>query len=205
MQEDKFRNDVLIKSIGQFLQNVLPTTPTPVPAQEVEAVPPTKIEVKEEVPEYCFGPRATSYLALYAYNSDSLDRQYGIRKDGDKYRIGNSTDTIDGDRNIYHNVKRFKGTEGLWEILTRKKPNLAAVTTKEFRKYKSILQMTNAHFEHYEPGSYIHVSRGVKYRDVIAKLFTQRGQKNRGLRIKYGGPCPLVLYAWPADGLSNRR
>jgi hypothetical protein len=42
MQEDKVRNDVLIKSIGQFLQKVLPTTPTKAPVTEVDAVPPNK-------------------------------------------------------------------------------------------------------------------------------------------------------------------
>jgi hypothetical protein len=57
MQQDTVRNDMLINSIGQFLQSVLPTTPTPVSAPEVEAVPPSKIQVKEDVPEY--GPTAT--------------------------------------------------------------------------------------------------------------------------------------------------
>jgi hypothetical protein len=33
--------------------------------------------------------------------------------------------------------------------------------------------MTNAHLEQYEPGGNIHVSRGVKYRDVISKLIPQ--------------------------------
>jgi hypothetical protein len=136
------------------------------------------MEVKEDVPVYGFGSTAAPYLAPYAYESDSLDRQYGIRKDGDKYSIGNSTVTIDGDSNIYLRDKEFKGTEGLWELLTRKKTNLAAVTTKELRKYKSILQMTDAHLEQYEPGCNIHVSRGVKYRNVISKLFPQRGGKH---------------------------
>ena len=179
MHEDKIRNDMLIKSIGQFLQKVLPQTPekTATSSTEMEVDPPSKIEIKEDVPEYSFGPTASPYLAPYAYDSDSLDKQYGLRKDGDKYKIGNSTVTIDEDSNIYLKDKQFKGTEGLWELLTRKKPNLAAVTTKDYRKYKSILQMTNAHLEQYEPGGNIHVSRGVKYRDVISKLFPQRGSK----------------------------
>jgi hypothetical protein len=52
---------------------------------------------EEDVPEYSFGLTASLYLAPYAYDSDSLDKQYGIRKDGDKYRIGNCIVTIDGD------------------------------------------------------------------------------------------------------------
>jgi hypothetical protein len=58
MQFDKFRNDVLIKSIGQFLQRVLPTTPKQAPITEVEAVPPSRIE-KEDEAEYSFGLTAT--------------------------------------------------------------------------------------------------------------------------------------------------
>jgi hypothetical protein len=42
--------------------------------------------------------------------------------------------TIDEDSNIYLKDKQFKGTEGLRELLTRKKPNLAGVTTKKKRK-----------------------------------------------------------------------
>jgi hypothetical protein len=103
----------------------------------VEAVPPGKMEVREDVPEYSFGSTASPELAPYAYESDSLDRQYGLRKDGDKYRIGNSTVTIDGDSNIYLKDKQFKATEGLWELLTRKKPNLATVTTRTFGNIKA--------------------------------------------------------------------
>jgi hypothetical protein len=88
---------------------MLPTTQTPVPAPaEVEAVPSSKIEVKEDVPGYGFGPTASPYLAPYAYDSDSLDKQYGLRKDGDEYKFGNSTVTIDEDSNIYLKDKKFK-------------------------------------------------------------------------------------------------
>jgi hypothetical protein len=81
--------------------------------------------------------------------------------------------TTDEDSNIYLKDK-LKGTEGLRELLTRKKLNLDAVTTKGYRKYKSIPQTTNAHLEQYEPGGNIHV----KYRDVISKLFNQRSSKH---------------------------
>jgi hypothetical protein len=91
MHEDKIRNDMLIKSIGQFLHKVLTPTPeTTVPA-ETEVVPPSKIEIKEGVTEYNFGTTASPYLAPYAYDSDALDKQYGLRKDGDKYKNENSS------------------------------------------------------------------------------------------------------------------
>jgi transcriptional regulator len=59
--------------------------------------------------------------------------------------------------------------------------------------------MTNVHLEQYEPGGSIYVSRGVKYRDIISKLFPQCD--TRGLRIKYDGT--LVLYTMTANGIFN--
>jgi hypothetical protein len=78
MHEDKICNDMLIKTIGKFLQKVLATTQAPVPEMiapaEVEVVLPSKIEIKEDIPEYSFGPTAIPYLAPYSYYSDSLDK-----------------------------------------------------------------------------------------------------------------------------------
>jgi hypothetical protein len=46
-------------------------------------------------------------------------------------------------------------------------------------QYKSILNLTSAHLEGYEPQVPIHVSREIKFRNVIAKLFSQT--KPRGI------------------------
>ena len=49
-----------------------------------------------------------------------LDKQYGIRRDGNTLMIGN-TDVIGDDKgDITVGEKRFRCTRGLWEILTRK-------------------------------------------------------------------------------------
>jgi len=49
-----------------------------------------------------------------------LDTQYGIRRDGDIFKIGNSNITVDNMSNITIKGKQFKGTEDLWNLLTRK-------------------------------------------------------------------------------------
>ena len=49
-----------------------------------------------------------------------LDTQYGIRRDGDNFNIGNSNVTVDNMSNITIKGKQFKGTEDLWKLLTRK-------------------------------------------------------------------------------------
>ena len=45
-----------------------------------------------------------------------IDTKYGIRKDGDNFRIGNSTVNVDNMSNVTIKIKQSKGTEDLWEI-----------------------------------------------------------------------------------------
>jgi hypothetical protein len=79
---------------------------------------------------------------------------------------------------IYVNDRRLRGTKGLWELLTRKKPNQDFITAQDYDKYKSILLMTCGHLEQYRPDGNIHVPQGSKYRNVVSKLFpTSRGQR----------------------------
>ena len=49
-----------------------------------------------------------------------LDTQYGIRRDGDNFKIGNSNVTVDNMSNITIMGIQFKGTLDLWKLLTRK-------------------------------------------------------------------------------------
>jgi hypothetical protein len=229
MQEEKMRNNMLIKTISQFLRKVLPATGAL--ASERQQMIPTKLETpksetpkrtsarlpvrsilssasssgtpaaehweagpstesvyetttppppshaamsEEDVKEFTtrhFGPTASPYMTSYVYDKDFLDKHYGIRKEGEKYKIGDSAVTIDTNSDIYVKRKRFAGTEGLWELLTKKKPNVDIVTSDDYRQYKGILEMTNAHLEGYMPGGNIHISRGFKYKEIISKLF----------------------------------
>ena len=58
---------------------------------------------------------------------------------------------------------RFKGTRGLWELLTRKNVNSDVITKSDLNAYKRIVVWTNANLEGYEPGGDIQVSLRVKY------------------------------------------
>jgi hypothetical protein len=79
---------------------------------------------------------------------------------------------------LYIKDKHFRGTRGLWELLTRKRVN-KLIDANDMKKYKSILNLTTAHLEGYEPDAPIHVSRGIKFKTIIAKLFPQT--KRRGI------------------------
>jgi len=96
-----------------------------------------------------------------------LDIRYGIRREGVNLKIGNSTVTVDSMRNIIIKGKEFKGTEYLWKLLTRKNVNYDSIVKNVLQRYKTILEMTNAHLESYRPGGNIQTSRGTKFKNVI--------------------------------------
>lgn len=125
------------------------------------------------------GPVASAYLVPYLYNKSYLDTVYGIRKDGDAFMIGDSPVHVDEEGDVTVRGKEFKGTTGLWELLTRKRVNREKITTDDLKKYKKILLLTNAHLSDYQPGGDIRITRGRKYNDVIAPLFPQT--RRRGI------------------------
>jgi hypothetical protein len=129
-----------------------------------------------------FGAIASPYLTPYLYNKRFLDKQYGIRRDGDSFMIGDSAVTVVSRSEITINDKTFRGTKGLWELLTRKKVDETLISKNDLNRYKNILEMTNAHLEGYEPGGDIHISRGQKFVNVISKLFPQT--RRRGIEAQ---------------------
>jgi len=99
------------------------------------------------------GELASPYVSPYVYESKRrfLDTEYGIRRVDDEYMIGDSRVSVDRDGNIHIKKVEFPATKGLWELLTRKKVNKKSVTSNDLKQYKTILEMTNAHFEGYDP------------------------------------------------------
>jgi hypothetical protein len=73
--------------------------------------------------------------------------------------MGDSAVTVDSRSDITIHDKTFRGTKGLWELLTQKVDE-ALISKNDLNRYKNILEMTNANLEGYEPGGDIHISRG---------------------------------------------
>ena len=95
--------------------------------------------------------------------------------------IGDSPLTVDSYGDIRIKGKRFRGTQCLWELLTRKKVQWDFITTDELKTYTKILLLTNGHLTAYQPVGNIHISSGTKFRDVIAKLFQPQTRQRRGI------------------------
>ena len=109
---------------------------------------------------------------MYLYNRTYLDRDFGIRKDADgQFRIGNSLIEINEHSYVLVQEKMYKGTQGLFELLTCKKVNRSLILTQGLKNYKHILQVTSGHLENNGPLGVIKTTRGVKFREVISELF----------------------------------
>jgi hypothetical protein len=134
--------------------------------------------------ERLFGTRASPYLTPYLYEKGFLDKQYGLRKEDGNFMIDDSNVSVDKDGDLYIKRQHFKGTSGLWELMTRKRINKDKVTTSDLKTYKSVLQMTHGHLERYEPRAYIQITRGPKFKHVITKLFPQSRRRGVELSIR---------------------
>ena len=64
-------------------------------------------------------------------------------------------------------------TEDLWKLITRTNLDYNSIDINYLRKYKTIMEMTNAHLDGYNAGGNIQTSQGITFRNVIAKLFTE--------------------------------
>jgi len=72
---------------------------------------------------------------------------------------------------VFVEGKSYKGTRGLFELLTRKKVDRSFITDSDLRSYREILKATHGHLENHDTSGVIKTTRGVKFKDVISKLF----------------------------------
>ena len=86
---------------------------------------------------------------------------------------------IDPDDNNTIKGTVFRGTEGLWELLTRKNVSKHLTSKENLKTYKKFLILNNAHSTRYQPGDNINITQGKKFRDVNVPLFAK--PKGRGV------------------------
>ena len=88
---------------------------------------------------------ASPYIASYVLHTADGDKDYGMRRDVDgTFRIGNSAVQIDRNSNVIVQGVPYKGTKGLFELLTRKKVDRSFITDRDMNSYRAILEATNA-------------------------------------------------------------
>jgi len=86
--------------------------------------------------EQQFGAVASPYVATYVFRTGNVDKDIGMRRvvDG-TFRNCNAVIQIDQDSNLFVRGKSYKGTRGLFELLTRKKVDRSFKTDSYIRSY----------------------------------------------------------------------
>ena len=103
-----------------------------------------------------------------------------MRRDANgQFRIGNASIDIDQDTKVFIPGKSYRSTRGLFELLTRKKVDQSFITDTDLKSYREILEATHGNLENHDPSGVIKTTRGVKFKDVISKLFPG-GVRKRG-------------------------
>jgi len=95
------------------------------------------------------------------------------------FMIGDYPIVVDTVGDITIKDRVFKGSKGLFELLNRKKVNTEFINKDDLKSYKRTLTMTNAHLTKYHPDGKINITRGKKFRGIIAPLFAK--PKGRGV------------------------
>ncbi|XP_065665675.1 uncharacterized protein LOC136087097 [Hydra vulgaris] len=124
-------------------------------------------EVPEKPDILNFGKIATNYLRLYAKSKKSTDPIFGIHSKGAELYIGKKPITINND-DITVDGKKYDGTPGLWELVTKFKPNKEVYSKEDLRNYREILIKTDALTT--DKGK-VRSSRSEKYNELISPIW----------------------------------
>ena len=111
-----------------------------------------------------FGSVTSPYTASYVFHASDVYRGFGIVRDTDRaFRIRNANVEIDQDSNVIVKGVSYKGTRGLFELLTRKKVDRSFIIDSDMKAYRAILEATHGHLENNDPSGIIMTTRGAKY------------------------------------------
>ena len=128
-------------------------------------------EKEEEVTE---GQMARVYL-----NRPDNDTTFGIRKENNRYYIGNKHVIIFRD-NIVVDGEKFRGTPGLWELITAKNPK-GSIDYDDMGNYKMILLKTNVLHRNNNPSNpYPKASSSNKWKYILSPIWETYKKKKEG-------------------------
>src|SRR5436190_103224 len=176
MEETRVENFRPITEPLKELINVQKTTPLLALSPPRSPTPPHLPSITEGFQSHAktitISKIATGYLNYSFKKGNDADHTYGIRYDNMAYKIGNKVIKIKNNDIIVGDTP-YKGTQGLWELITLKKPK--EYTQDDLDTYKKLLLQTNAHLKNYKDGAQISSNRYPKYTDIIKPLFQSTG------------------------------
>ena len=155
------------KSFKPLPPAITGTTHTPKPLPRLTEAPLTPRRIMT------IGNIARGYLSHSLEKEQVADHTYGLRYDNMAYKIGNKIVEIKNNDLIIDDTP-YKGTQGLWELITLKKPR--EYTQNDLDTYKAILLQTNGHLKNYKDGAQMSSNKYPKYLNIIKPLFESTGE-----------------------------
>jgi hypothetical protein len=153
----------------------------PIAVPIIETTRKTGPFIKAEKPESeiqnGFHPVHSKYIQNVLKHKLTHDPTFGVYQDdtGGSFKIGRSSFTYT-DNSVFLDGRKYNATQGLWELLTKARPDINMVTPQDKQAYKQILLQSNAHKVNYNPTGKIKVNKGMKYTRIISRLFTDKTQ-----------------------------
>jgi hypothetical protein len=105
------------------------------------------------------------------------DPTFGVYQDDTdgSFKIGRSSFTYT-DNSIFVDGTKYIATQGLWDLLTKARPDINMETPQDKESYKQILIQSSAHKVNYNPTGRIKTNKGMKYTRSISRLFADKTQ-----------------------------
>lgn len=123
------------------------------------------------------GPLTRHAFKSYLFKKEKMDLIYGVRYDGDNWKMGNKIVKISEDDDMAlmdphdeTNYIEFQATPGLMDLIMYKEPHSELWTQEDLKMYKKILEFTNAHRRLWRKQEQLKGSSGTKWTNVIKPL-----------------------------------
>ncbi len=125
------------------------------------------------VKKHTFGPLAVKFLNTIRDEESrqaKIDNVFGIRNEGDSWKIGNKSVTLNPDDSMEVGDETYEGTPGFWSLVVEKNPR--NFTPDDFNRYKELLYETSALHQEYNPLShYPRANKSKKWKKILAPVW----------------------------------
>ena len=111
------------------------------------------------------------YSLIEAFTKEGVDKTFGLHAKNKKFHIGNKPVTIK-DNDIIIDGKIYRGSPGLWELITSKDPK--NFTKEDFENYMGLLVQTDTIFQDNNPNNTKPKSSGGnKWNNLISPIWEE--------------------------------
>jgi hypothetical protein len=156
------------------------STPKASQLSDLVSTPLSQASTSQFVKLYFKNPVTRKYMEILfkdaGGSNKEIDNVFGPHFDGSKLMIGDQELDFDNEGKILIGGTDYGSSEGLYELIFKKRPDKEKYTEDDLKTYKSVLFATNAHRAGNKPDGRIKSYRDTKYKNIIKKLFPFTGK-----------------------------